>query len=262
MSYIVELTKICGFDLRHLSVWRLFNEMRLVLQINDENNIAEWKATIRELYFKVLPHITPNYKGQSKSSRISLTLLCGSPWVRTAWTECFVAVSTCKFCWGCAMQFEGSGATSGGQGQWFLHHDNAPSHTSLVQQFLSSPNHRTLRISLRVTSGCSLLRKWTSKGHVSLPCRTLNRMRLPNSGKFQKKPSAGASNNGRIYGTSVVCVWARIILWRWLGTRLRMPYHYSAIPPFRELCDCPSYVTLQRETNSKFKHWMWDFCKH
>jgi len=32
--------------------------------------------------------------------------------------------------------------------------------------FLSSPNHRTLRISLQVTSGCSLLRKWTSRGRI------------------------------------------------------------------------------------------------
>jgi hypothetical protein len=24
--------------------------------------------------------------------------------------------------------------------QWFLHHDNAPSHTSLVQQFLAEKN--------------------------------------------------------------------------------------------------------------------------
>jgi hypothetical protein len=37
------------------------------------------------------------------------------------------------------------------QGQWFLHWDNALSHVSLVvQQFLSSLNYRTLRISLRV----------------------------------------------------------------------------------------------------------------
>jgi hypothetical protein len=39
------------------------------------------------------------------------------------------------------MQFGGSGATSGTQGQWFLHHDNAPSHTLLVvQQFLAGIN--------------------------------------------------------------------------------------------------------------------------
>jgi hypothetical protein len=35
------------------------------------------------------------------------------------------------------MQFGGNGA-SGGREEWILHHDNAPSHTSLVvQQFLA-----------------------------------------------------------------------------------------------------------------------------
>ena len=60
--------------------------------------------------------------------------------------------------------------------------------------------------------GCWLLWKWTSRGRVSLPWRTSNLMQRPNSGRFQKKPSAGASNNVRIDGTSVcvcVCVCAR-----------------------------------------------------
>ena len=101
------------------------------------------------------------------------------------------------------------------QGEWFLYHDNAPSHTSLVcsisspkKTFLSSPSHRTLRISLRVTFGCFLLWKWASRGRVSQPWRTWNRIRRPNSGRFQKKPSAGASNNGRIVEASV-CVCAQ-----------------------------------------------------
>jgi len=75
----------------------------------------------------------------------------------------------------------------------------------IAQAFLSSPNHRTLRISLRVTFGCSLLWKWASRGRVSQPWRTSNRMRQLNSGRFQKKPFAGASNNGRIDGARV-CV--------------------------------------------------------
>jgi len=69
------------------------------------------------------------------------------------------------------------------QGDWFLYHDNTLSNTPLVVQqflaeksFLSSPNHRTLRISLRVTFGCSLLWKWASRGRVSQPWRTSNRM--------------------------------------------------------------------------------------
>ena len=66
-------------------------------------------------------------------------------------------------------------------------------------------DHRTHQISLRVTFVCSLLLKWASRGHVSQPRRTSNRKRRPNSGRIQKKPSAGASNNGRVDGASL-CV--------------------------------------------------------
>jgi hypothetical protein len=47
-----------------------------------------------------------------------------------------------KFSIGWEMQFGGSWATSGRQGQWLLRHDNAPSHTSLVvQQFLAEKSN-------------------------------------------------------------------------------------------------------------------------
>jgi hypothetical protein len=91
------------------------------------------------------------------------------------------------------------------------------------------------------------------QGRVSQPWSTSNRMRRPNSGKLQTNPSSGASNNGRIDGAGIclfgwlfVCVCARararILLWRWLGKRCHMSYHYSAIPHFRELFDSPSYM--------------------
>jgi hypothetical protein len=67
-------------------------------------------------------------------------------------------------------------------------------------------------------------------------------MRRPNSGRFQKKPSAGASNNGKI---ASVCVRARVLLWRWLNKRCQMFNHYSATTHFRELFDCPSYSYFQ-----------------
>jgi hypothetical protein len=80
---------------------------------------------------------------------------------------------------------------------WFLHHDNAPSHTSLLVQkfviektFLSSSNHRSIHISFRVIFGCSLPRQLASRGQVSQQWRTSNGMRRPNSERFQKKPSA------------------------------------------------------------------------
>jgi hypothetical protein len=85
------------------------------------------------------------------------------------------------------------------------------SNSSLKGIFLSSPNHHTLWISLRVTFGCSLLWKWTSRGHVSQPWRTSNQMWLKQ-----------------------VCVCTRVLLWRWLGRHCHMSYHYIAIPPFQE----------------------------
>jgi len=116
-----------------------------------------------------------------------------------------VVISTCKFCRRCAMQFGGNGAT-GGRDSGFCttithratHHLLCCCNSSPRKAVVSSPNHRTLRISLRVTFGCSLLLKWASRGRISQPWRTSNRMRRPNSGRFQKEPSAGASNNGRI----------------------------------------------------------------
>jgi hypothetical protein len=38
-----------------------------------------------------------------------------------------------------------------------------------------------------------------------------------------------------------VCVCARVLLWRWLGKCCHMSNHYSVIPHFWELFDCPSY---------------------
>jgi hypothetical protein len=68
---------------------------------------------------------------------------------------------------------------------------------------VSAPSHRTLRISLRATVGCSLLSKRASRGHVSQPWRASNRTRRPNSGGLQQKPSARASNSGRMDGARV-----------------------------------------------------------
>jgi hypothetical protein len=62
--------------------------------------------------------------GQSKSSRNSLT----STWVRTARTECYWSFVRANL--------QRLRDTVRRQGQWSLHHDNAPSHTSPV---VSSP---------------------------------------------------------------------------------------------------------------------------
>jgi hypothetical protein len=72
-------------------------------------------------------------------------------------------ISTCKFCRGCAMRFGGSGATSGRDSGFCITITHRATHRLLCrtswprQTFLSSLSHRTLRIALRVTFGCSLL---------------------------------------------------------------------------------------------------------
>jgi len=122
-----------------------------------------------------------------------------------------VVISTCKLCRGGATQIGGNSATNGRESGFCItitHRDTHRllcSNSSPRKAFLSSPIHRTLRISLRGTFGCSLRWKWASRGRVSQPWRTSYRMRRPNSGRFQKKPSIGASNNGRIDG-AYVCV--------------------------------------------------------
>jgi hypothetical protein len=75
--------------------------------------------------------------------------------------------------------------------------------------------------------------------------RTSIGMQCLNSGKFQKKFSAGASKNGRIDGTSV-CVRAcsRVLLCRWLVKRWPcvLPLYCNAT--IAELFDCPWYDAL------------------
>jgi hypothetical protein len=129
---------------------------------------------------------------------------------------------------------------------------SSETHRATSAKLAHRNDHRTHQISLRVTLGCFLLLKWASRRRVSQQWRTSNRMWWPNSGRFQKKPSAGASNNGRINGASVcVCVCARtcarVLLWRWLGKHCHMSYRYSAIPHFQELFDCPSYSVKEED---------------
>jgi hypothetical protein len=67
-------------------------------------------------------------------------------------------------------------------------------------------------------------------------------VRWPNSRRFQKEPSPVLQTIEESMEQVVVC--ARVLLWRRLGKRCCMSYHYIAIPPFRELFDCPSYNNI------------------
>ena len=117
------------------------------------------------------------------------------------------------------------------------------SNSSPRKAFLSSPNHRTLWISLRVTFGCSLFWKYASRGRVSH--HGGHRIECDGWTPEDSKRSLPPVHPTMAGSMEQVCVCARVWLWRWLDKRCPMSYHYSAIPQFRELCDCPSYIQSQ-----------------
>jgi hypothetical protein len=148
------------------------------------------------------------YEGQSKSSRNFLTSTVWCTISSYCLDRVLPAICTWKFCRECAMYFGGSGATNGRESGFCITITHRATLRSLRNSsspgkiFLPSPKNHTLR-TRRLTFGCSLLRKWASKRQVSQPWRTSIRMGLLNSPRFQKKPSAGACNNGRVNGADV-----------------------------------------------------------
>jgi hypothetical protein len=115
-----------------------------------------------------------------------------------------LVISTRKFC-------RGSGATSGRQGQWLLHQDNAPSHTSpVLQQFLAEKNILVITqppYSLDLAPIDFLVVPYSKNAPQQDSFRNHGGHQIEcddqSSKDSQKKPSAGASNNGRIDGASV-----------------------------------------------------------
>ena len=118
------------------------------------------------------------------------------------------------------------------------------SNSSPRRAFLSSPNHRTLWVSLRVTFGCSLFWKCSSRGRVSH--HGGHRIECDGWTPEDSKRSLPPVHPTIAGSMEQVCVCARVWLWRWLGKRCHMSYHYSAVPQFRELCYCPSYIVMWR----------------
>jgi hypothetical protein len=153
-------------------------------------------------------------EGQSKCSQYSLTSIVWCAISSYDLDRMLLVIATCRFCRVCAVQFRGSGMTSGRDSGscitviYRATHSMLCSSSSLRRTFLSLPDLRILWTSLRVTFGCSLLWKSASRGHISQPRRTSDRIRQLNSGRFQKKTSVGASNNGRLDEASV-CAWAQ-----------------------------------------------------
>jgi hypothetical protein len=132
---------------------------------------------IKYLYYKCI------FERQSKSSRNSLNSTVCCTTTSYLLDTVLLAISTCKFC-------TGSSSTSGRQGQCFLHHDNAPNHTSLVmQQFLSSQPPYSPDLALSDVWLFPTL-KMGLKGACSQPSKISNRMQRPNlkDSKISLKP--------------------------------------------------------------------------
>ena len=50
-----------------------------------------------------------------------------------------------------------------------------------------------------------------------------------------------------------VCVSPMVLLWMWLGKHYHKSYHCNAIPPFRELFECPSHwIIMKSYMNAKW----------
>jgi hypothetical protein len=134
----------------------------------------------------------------SKSSRNSLTSMV---WC-TTWTKCCSSFQHASFTevW-CSseevVQQVAGGHTVMSNVQSLLCSSSLPRKPCLL-----SPNHHTLRISLQLIFDCSLLWKWFSRVQALQPRRMANQMRRLKSGRFQNKPSASVSNNGRLDGVS------------------------------------------------------------
>ena len=159
--------------------------------------------------------------------------------------ESRVVISTCRFYRGCAMQFGGNGATSGRE-SGFLHHDNAPSHTSLVvHQFLaerSIPVITQQPYSPDLAPSDFWLFPTLQIGLKGTRFATMEDIKSNTTAELRKVPKEAfrrCFQQWKDRWSKCVCARARVILWIWLGKRCHMSYHYSAIPHFRELFDCP-----------------------
>jgi hypothetical protein len=120
------------------------------------------------------------------------------------------------------------------QEEWFLHHDNAPSHTSIVvQQFLAEKSI----VVITQPPYCPDLApsdfwmfptlKVGLKGTHFVTMEDIKSNATANSGRLQKKPSASASNNGRVDGASVyvcVCVYVFVCVYVCVCARAQGSY--------------------------------------
>ena len=123
------------------------------------------------------------------------------------------------------------------------------SNSSPRKAFLSSPNHRALRISLRVI----LAVPYSENGPQGDAFRNHGGHQMECDGRTAEdsKRSLPPVLPTMAGSMEQLCVCVRVLLWRWLGKRCHMSYLYSAIPHFRERFDCPFYMRLSFSDFSK-----------
>jgi hypothetical protein len=102
------------------------------------------------------------------------------------------------------------------------------SNSSPRKAFLSSLNHRNLRISLRVTFGCSLLWKW----HFA-PTEDIKWNSTAELQKIPKEAFCRCFQQWQDRWSKRVC-----------ARHCHMSNHYSVVPHFWELFGCPSHCVL------------------
>jgi hypothetical protein len=170
----------------------------------------------------------------------------GAPWVRSNWAVCYRPFIRASFAEEAAWQEAGRDS-----GFCFCFTIKHLSTHRLLRQ------HSTIVFTRSHSEWHWLFPhlKMGLKAHVSQPWRTSNLMRQPNSGRFQKKPSNGASNNGRIDGASA-CVRACAQGSFFGGKRCRMSHHYSVIPPIQELTVPIVVERIIRQISHEGTYWI------
>jgi hypothetical protein len=179
---------------------------------------------------KLIPHFISLIQGSQKVPGILWQRRFGVPRARTAWTECYL-IFLRALCSSEEAALQVAGRESG---------------------FCIMITHRATQRLL-----CHLPATALSGSHWLLPTLKMGlkgthfvTMKDRNSNataKIRKIPKEAFrrclwqwQNRWRQF-VCVLC--SRALLWRSLGKRCCMSCHYSAISPFRELFDCPSYVS-------------------
>jgi hypothetical protein len=133
-----------------------------------------------------------------------------------------LVIYTRRLCRGWVMQFGEKDATSSRQGQWF---------SASRQRIGSRPEW---------IFGCSLLRKWALTGARFATMEVIKSNVTAKLRKIPKEAFRRCFQQWQDWWNKDVC--AKGSYFQCDYVRVSMFYHYSAVPTFRELFDCPVSV--------------------